>query len=412
MITLCVTLVLGFCILGAIKFWDIRKAEEKNQENSQIAEIEKEDIIVEEEIIADEPSQEIEKGIILPQEEPDDGFDENGCLKNENGRVLEKKQDVAGDEVTLLFAGDILFDVSYAVMSSMRQREGGIRSCFSEETLAEMEAADIFMLNNEFTYTDRGEPTPEKAFTFRAKPESAGFLCELGVDIVSLANNHAYDYGEISLLDSFAALDGIDMPYVGAGRNLEDAMETVYFHAGNQKIAFLSATQIERLDNPDTKGATETSPGVFRCLYEKEIFEQIKAAKDNSDFVVVYIHWGTEKTDELDWSQPGMSKELAAAGADLIIGDHPHVLQEIANVDGVPTIFSVGNYWFNSATLDTCLVKVKVKDGKMQTFQFLPVLQSGCYTKLLDGVEKERVLNYMRSISDTVTIDAEGYVEF
>jgi len=103
---------------------------------------------------------------------------------------------------------------------------------------------------------------------------------------------------------------------------------------------------------------------------------------------------------------------LAQAGADLIIVDHAHVLQPLANVEGVPTIYSLGNYWFNSSTLNTCLVKVTLKDGEMQSFQFLPALQSGCYTKLLSGVEKEAVLEYMRGISGTVEIDAEGYVTF
>ena len=381
---------------------------QKEQTPQEIVKVEKEDIPAES---LEKKAENIKPETAKKPVEPDDGFDESGCIRNENGRILEKKQETAGEEVTLLFAGDILFDDGYAVMGALRQR-GGIRACFSEETLREMEEADIFMLNNEFTYTSRGEPTPEKMFTFRAKPESAAMLLELGVDIVSLANNHAYDYGEISLLDSLTTLEGIDMPYVGAGRNLAEASENVYFHAGNQKIAFISATQIERLTPPDTKGAAESSPGVFRCLTEKEIFAKIEEAKQNSDFVVVYIHWGTEKTDELDWAQPGMAQELARAGADLIIGDHPHVLQEIANVEGVPVIYSVGNYWFNSSTLNTCLVKVRVKDGQMQSFQFIPALQSNCYTQILFGAEKNAVLDYMRAISTTVTIDAEGYVTF
>lgn len=420
LVTLFVTLFAGTAALFLVMSLGAEgetKPEAEREEISEIAEVEKEDIP--EKAVGKEPEpQRTEVTEVseasgeekVPGEE-DDGFDESGCIRNENGRILVKKQETGNDEAILLFAGDILFDDSYTVMVTMRKR-GSIRACFSEETLREMEEADIFMLNNEFTYTDRGEPTPEKAYTFRAKPESAAMLHELGVDIVTLANNHAYDYGEISLLDSLATLEGIDMPYVGAGRNLADASETVYFQAGNQKIAFISGTQIERLTPPDTKGATETAPGVFRCLTEKEIFDKIAEAKENSDFVVVYIHWGTEKTDQLDWAQPGMAKSLAQAGADLIIGDHPHVLQPLANVEGVPTIYSLGNYWFNSSTLNTCLVKVKVKDGEMQSFQFLPALQSNCYTQLLSGAEKEAVLEYMRSISGTVTIDAEGYVTF
>lgn len=415
LVTFLVTLFAGTAALFFMMFLGVEeKPEVKREEISEIAEVEKEDIP--ESPVGREPERKKAEVTGMSEkkgelEAEDDGFDETGCMRDENGRILVKKQETGNDEAILLFAGDILFDDSYTVMVTMRRR-GSIRACFSEETLREMEEADIFMLNNEFTYTDRGEPTPGKTFTFRAKPENAAMLHELGVDIVSLANNHTYDYGEVSLLDSLTTLEGINMPYVGAGRNLAEATETVYFHAGNQKIAFLSATQIERMASPSTKGATENTPGVFRCLTETEIFDKIAEAKENSDFVVVYIHWGTEKTDQPDWSQPGMAKSLAEAGADLIIGDHPHVLQPLANVEGVPTIYSLGNYWFNSSTLNTCLVKVKIRDGEMQSFQFLPARQSNCYTQLLFGAEKDAVLEYMRSISGTVTIDAEGYVTF
>lgn len=412
LITLVVTLAAGAAALLLMMFLERdTRASEEDQGSSEIARIEREDIPERREEKAEEAVK-AESGEEAAQEPvEDDGFDEDGCIRDENGRIVEKKVEPAGEEATLLFAGDILFDDGYAMMGALRKR-GDIKACFSAETLQEMQGADIFMLNNEFTYTSRGEPTPEKQFTFRAKPENAALLHELGVDIVSLANNHVYDYGEVSLVDSLATLEGFDMPYVGAGRNLAEASRTMYFQAGNQKIAYLSATMIERLNTPDTKGATENAPGVFRCFTEKLIFDRIAEAKENSDFVIVYIHWGTEKTEEPDWSQPDMAKKLAEAGADLIIGDHPHVLQPIANVGGVPTIYSVGNYWFNSSTLDTCLVKVKVKDGEMQSFQFLPARQSDCYTELLGGAEKEAVLNYMRSISGSVTIDGEGVVSF
>src|SRR5699024_9670835 len=165
--------------------------------------------------------------------------------------------------VSVVFAGDILFDESYAIMASMKQRGGRIEDGISEGLLKRLRAADIFMVNNEFPYTDRGTPTAGKTFTFRARPEYASYLLDMGADLVSLANNHAYDYGEISLLDSLDTLEGIGIPYVGAGRNFEEASEPVYMEANGLTIAFVAATQIERMASPDTKGATETSAGVF-----------------------------------------------------------------------------------------------------------------------------------------------------
>lgn len=320
------------------------------------------------------------------------------------------KEAASAEEVTLSFGGDILFDPSYSVMVKLLQRTNGIYDSISAELLDEMKSADILMLNNEFPYSDRGTPTPEKQFTFRAKPESVSLLDDMGVDIVSLANNHAYDYGETALLDSLDILKEAGMPYVGAGRNLEEAAKPVYFIINDIKIAYLSATQIERLDNPDTKGATDDSAGVFRCWNPEGLLEAVKAAKENSDFVVVYIHWGTENTEEPDPAQLDQAPKIVEAGADLIIGDHPHCLQPIQYVDGVPVVYSLGNFWFNSKQVDTCLVKAAIDANGLKSLKFIPALQKDCRTSLLEGEEKERVLAYMRSISPGVNIDEEGFI--
>ncbi len=320
------------------------------------------------------------------------------------------KETAKENEVTVAFAGDILFDPNYSVMASLLQRTDGIYDSISGDLIEEMQSADIMMVNNEFPYSGRGNPTEGKQFTFRARPESASILEDLGVDIVSLANNHAYDYGEEAFLDTLDILTGIGMPYVGAGRDLEEASKPVYFIAGEMKIAIVSATQIERLENPDTKGATETSPGVFRCLNPDKLLTAIREAKENSDFVIVYIHWGTENTAELDWLQLDQAPKIVEAGADLVIGDHSHCLQPIQYVNGVPVVYSLGNFWFNSRELDTCLVKAVIDENGLKSLQFVPALQKGCATSMLHGEEKTRVLDYMRSISPEVAIDEEGII--
>ncbi len=320
------------------------------------------------------------------------------------------KETAEEGKVTLAFAGDILFDPGYSIMAKILQRANGIHDSISEDLMAEMQNADIFMVNNEFPYSDRGAPTPEKQFTFRAKPEYAELLHEMGADIVSLANNHAYDYGEEAFLDTMDILENTGIPFVGAGHNLEEASAPVYFIAGDIKIAIVSATQIERLDNPDTKGATETTPGVFRCWNPDKLLETVRLAKENSDFVIVYIHWGTESTDVLDWAQLDQAPKIAEAGADLIIGDHSHCLQPVQYVKGVPVVYSLGNFLFNSRQLDTCLVKAVVNESGLESLQFLPALQKNCSTSMLYGEEKERVLAYMRSISPNIVIDSEGYI--
>lgn len=327
----------------------------------------------------------------------------------EANRIYAKKAADAGC-VTITFAGDILFDPNYAVTATLIQNGGDIGKVIAPDLIEEMQAADIMMLNNEFTYSDRGEALPEKQFTFRAKPEYVSYLYDLGVDIVSLANNHTYDYGELAFLDTLQTLKDAGMPFVGAGVNLEEAAAPVYFIVNDMKIAFVSATQIERLDNPDTKGATESAPGVFRCWNVEKLLQTVEKAKAESDFVIVYIHWGTENQEETDWAQDKQAHELVEAGADCIIGDHPHVLQRIEIINGVPVIYSLGNFWFNSRPLDTGMVKVTLTEDGLQSYQFIPCLQSGCRTVALNGEEKERALGEMRRMSEGVQIDADGYV--
>lgn len=329
-------------------------------------------------------------------------------------RVSENRVSVLDTEeegvVHLTFAGDILFDKGYAIYSTYLNRGSQIENCISEDLLDLMRSADVMMLNNEFPYTDRGAPTPDKIFTFHAPTEAVSLLDDMGVDIVTLANNHASDYGQISLLDSMDTLDAAGMPFLGAGHNIDEASAPYYFESDGYTIGIVSATQIERYAVPATPGATENSPGVFRCLDPERLIATIQEAKENADFVILYIHWGTESTDVLDWCQNDQAPKYVAAGVDLIIGDHPHVLQEVGYINGVPIVYSLGNFWFNSKTLDTCVVTATIREGELESLQFIPCLQSGCSTRLLDGAEKQRVINYMRSISGTATIDDDGFI--
>lgn len=314
------------------------------------------------------------------------------------------------EEITIGFIGDILFDDEYAIMANLLRRGVTIDNGISPDMLAMLQKVDILVANNEFPFTDRGTPTEGKTYTFRADTGTVSYLHDMGVDAAVLANNHIYDFGETGLLDTLDTLEGAGIPYVGAGRNLKEASAPVYYIVNDMKIALVAATQIERLDNPDTKGATQETAGVFRCWDPELLYETVKLAKENSDFVIVYIHWGTENVSEPDWAQLEQAPKLAEAGADLIIGDHPHCLQGITYFDDTPVIYSMGNFWFNSKMVDTGMVKVTINRDGLKSFQFIPAVQSDCRVNLAAGEEKERILNYMRDLSPGVTIDGEGYV--
>ncbi|MCR5233541.1 MAG: CapA family protein [Lachnospiraceae bacterium] len=315
------------------------------------------------------------------------------------------------DEMSLVFVGDICFHDGYSNMSALRDRSGGIFDCVLPSVMEGLKAADIFMANNEFPYSNRGTPTAGKQYAFRARPENVNLLHDMGVDIVSLANNHAYDHGPDALIDTCDILTEAKVPFVGAGKNLDEAVKPVYFRINGRTISYTAATQIERQSNPDTKEATADAPGVLRTLDPTRYLKVIEEAKANSDFCVAYVHWGSENTDLVEKSQKDLAKKYAAAGADLIIGDHSHCLQGFDYVDGVPVIYSLGNFWFNSKTVDTGYLRVILNnDCSIKTIQFVPCVQEGCKTRLAEGDKKTSILNYMQGISDYAAIDEEGYV--
>ena len=399
LVTFCVVTAVG--ILGMTAYqWIMEPARSADNSHFQLAR----------EIIesGDERAEEIQiEEILAVNDKYADALSDSNYMVENN---IYAKDAVSPEQVTITFAGDILFDENYAVMANLMQNGGDIASGIAPDLISEMKSADIMMLNNEFPYSDRGEPLEDKQFTFRAKTSAASYLNDLGVDIVSLANNHAYDYGENAFLDTMTTLEDAGIVYVGAGRNLKEARRPVYYIINNVKIAIVSATQIERLDNPDTKGATDSSPGVFRCWNGDNLLETVRDARENSDFVIAYLHWGTENVEDIDWAQEKQAAEVAEAGADIVIGDHPHCLQQISIVKGVPVIYSLGNFWFNSKTLDSGMVKVTLNENGMQSYQFIPCQQTGSRTMLLQGEEKKRVLDYMRSLSTGVQIDEDGYV--
>lgn len=311
------------------------------------------------------------------------------------------------DRTVLRFVGDICFYDQFSLMSEYRNRGEDINMCIDASLLDLMRGADIFMANNEFAYSERGTPIEGKTYAFRSKPSNVKILNDMGVDIVSLANNHAYDWGPDALIDTLDTLNEARVPFVGAGREITEAMRPVYFMMPNIKLSYVSATQIERLGNPDTKEATATSPGVLRTLDPTKACQVIAEAKANSDFCIMYVHWGSENTDLVEASQRDLAKKYVEAGADLIIGDHSHCLQGIDYIDDVPVFYSLGNYWFNSKTVDTGIAEIVLDNSaSIESVRFIPAIQRGCYTHEVDSADSTRILEYLQGISDYAEVDS------
>lgn len=315
-------------------------------------------------------------------------------------------------DFTLCFAGDINLDENWDTTLFLEEQPEGIYDCISAELVEAMQAADVMCLNNEFTYSTGGSPLPGKAYTFRADPERVEVLRQLGVDVVTLANNHVYDYGKEALLDTFAVLEQAGVPYFGAGRTLEDAMAPLYLEVEGKTIALVAASRAEK--NKMTPQATDTEPGILRC-YDTELFLQaIREGKENADFCIAFVHWGTEYSFELEQVQKDTGKAYLDAGADAVIGAHSHCLQGMEFYDGKPIIYSLGNYWFNKKTLDTMLLQLHFSGddaGTELTVQVIPAVQSGCRTVYAaEETEQRRIFEFLESISVNVEIGEDGTV--
>lgn len=312
----------------------------------------------------------------------------------------------------LSFAGDINFDENWSTMAYYNTTTNGIYDCISPDLIQMMNDSDIMSLNNEFTFSTQGVSMEGKAYTFRAHPSRVGILKELGVDIVNLANNHVYDYGEQALLDTMDTLTKSDIYYFGAGKNLENAMAPVYFEVQGKTIAYVGASRAEKYQM--TPQATENSPGILRCYDTSLFIETIKEAKNNADYVIANVHWGTEYSYELEDIQLQTSKDYIDAGADVIIGAHPHVLQGIEYYKGKPIVYSLGNLWFNEKTLDTMLLNIHFNGNDNEEsieLEIIPAIQSENVTKLVTkSEEKERIYSFLEDISINVEINKQGLV--
>lgn len=314
-------------------------------------------------------------------------------------------------DITLTFAGDVCFADDCDVMKHYIALGEEITKVIDPAIIDKMQNADLTWINNEFCYSEQGSPLPGKAFTFRADPKRVHMLEELGVDLAGLANNHVYDYGMNALLDTLSTLTDAGIPYVGAGYNLEEAMSPYYVEIQGQKIAFVAASRAEKFKM--TPQATQEEAGILRC-YEPELFlEEIRKAKENADFVIAIVHWGTEYSTVLEEVQLSTGKEYLDAGADAIIGGHSHCLQGFEYYDGKPIAYSLGNFWFNPKTLDSMLVTLRIwgdANSSRMTMQVTPALQAYCETRMVEGETALKLYKRLQDISVNVVIDEEGYV--
>ena len=315
----------------------------------------------------------------------------------------ETETEINQEDTVLLFGGDVLIKAS----TESIYKNNGVTGLVSEEILAEMQNADIMMVNHEFQFSTRGEPMEDKQFTFQTDPKNVQILLDLGIDIVSLANNHSLDFGQDALQDTFVTLDEAGILYAGAGDSKERAEELQVIEVNGKKFGFLAATRVIPVAGWDVRNK---QPGLFTTYDDTRLVERIRESKEECDFLAVYVHWGIEREEYPEEYQNVIAKHCVEAGADVIIGAHPHVLQGIEFIEGKPIFYSLGNYIFNNSIPKTMLVKVVIKADDTVEYSLIPAFAVNGQTQVMEGAEAEKLYTYMNEISVKNYVNSDGSV--
>jgi poly-gamma-glutamate synthesis protein (capsule biosynthesis protein) len=285
-------------------------------------------------------------------------------------------------EITLCFTGDNLLG---ARMPRLVEKHG-------EEwpygaVAGVLRAADITFGNLECPITEHGVKTPGKSwesikerrnFIFKAPPEwSTRLLTNAGFDIVSLANNHAMDYCAQGLLDTCAELDAAGIAYVGGGSDSCRAWQAQVLRRGSTKVGFLACSMVV----PAASRAGEDTPGIatHAKAMSEELAQALAELNERSDIVVVTFHWGYEGYRRHAAYQQEIARGCIDAGADVVVGHHPHCLQGVELYNGGVIAYSLGNFLFTgkSALIESAVLHVTASASGVRKVELLPVWVRG-----------------------------------
>ncbi|SEA99985.1 poly-gamma-glutamate synthesis protein (capsule biosynthesis protein) [Thalassobacillus cyri] len=269
--------------------------------------------------------------------------------------------------MTLTFTGDVLFAWSL------------------EQTVAEkgyeypFQHVKEYFLQDDFTFVNFETPATErgtkedKIYNFRTHPDAMDALANVGVDGVALANNHTLDFGIDGLLDTLHFADEAGLAAIGGGANESQAYQGYETTIQDKKVAFLNFSKV--LPYIDWY-AVGDRPGVASGYQMDRVIRIIEETKQTSDYVFVQIHWGKEKDTQFNESEQAYAHAMIDAGADGIIGSHPHVLQGFEIYKGKLIAYSLGNFLFpdyvKGETAQTGVLQLEIDENEELTYRFLP----------------------------------------
>jgi poly-gamma-glutamate synthesis protein (capsule biosynthesis protein) len=277
------------------------------------------------------------------------------------------------ERTVLLFGGDVMLSRN---IGQLMEERGDWHYPFAliADTLRD---ADIMVVNLEGPISLRGKNVGSQ-YSFRADPRAGEALRFAGVDVVSLANNHMYDWGPEALLDTLALLDDVGIAHAGAGRDYAEAHAPAIIISNGIRFAFLSYTNLvprSLTTVSSTPAIAWADPGV--------IAEDIRAARSGgADAVIVLLHFGEEYELKHNAFQESLAKSVIDAGAALVVGHHPHVPQEIERYGSGYIAYSLGNLVFDQNFRDTkqgLLLRAEIKNGEVVNVTPIPIAFNETY---------------------------------
>ena len=272
------------------------------------------------------------------------------------------------DTVTLMAVGDIM--LSRVVGQKMVEYQDYNYPFLKTADI--LKKADLTFGNLETAITP-GKPVLTSEMHFRADPEAVAGLVYAGFDVMSLANNHTLNFGQSGLKDTFKYLSESDIDYVGAGENLEKARQPIIKKVNDISIAFWAFS-----DSQWPGFSAGTDYGGVAVMDIDFLRQDIKRIGDGVDVKIVSMHAGTEYETTPNNRQIEFARRAIDAGADLIIGHHPHVVQTVEQYHNGWIIYSLGNFVFDQmwseATREGLIAKIILNKQGVKDIEFIPVI--------------------------------------
>jgi len=300
--------------------------------------------------------------------------------------------------ITVTAVGDMMFD---SAPKRLIRATGGStpgRAPFTS-VAANLRAADVTIGNLECALSWRGRRWPGKTFTFQGDPRAIQGLTWAGFDFIAQGNNHARDYGDTALRDTFATLDRARIAHAGAGVNRAAAWKPAVITRRGARIAYLSFSQI----GPSAFAATSSHPGTAYTMDSRSVNNAIRAAHKLADYVIVSFHWGIEKQYSPTTRQVRDGRAAIDAGADMVLSHHPHVIEGVELYRGRLIAYSLGNFVFSPGSMagrDSMILHARLGPKGVTNVSVDPVYIGYNGRPVLQrGSAARRILNVARSTS-------------